>query len=357
MKKPNESMAMLDMFMHPVFRVKDGVICEVNSHAEQYQVTPGTQIKVLIAPNEEEYAAFEGGCLSLCVRIDGMDYIATVFRTDDGDVFHLQSTEESPELRIMTLVAQQLRCPLSEVMTAADALFSKDEVRGSDENREQAGLISKGLYQLLREIGNMSAVSTYRQGRLYGKETTNIVAVINETLEKAQTLCNRSSQRLAYTALWEDVYCAVDTEMLERALYNLISNAVKFSPADSAITAKLSLGQNKLRFTIQSKITDPALTQGNLFMRYVRDASVEDGRHGIGLGIPLTQFAAAAHNGTLLMDQPAEDTIRFTMTLSTINNKGPVVSTPFPAFDYMGGWDHSLVELSDVLPSSAYENK
>ena len=56
------------------------------------------------------------------------------------------------------------------------------------------------------------------------------------------------------------------------------------------------------------------------------------------------------------MDHPDEDTVRFTLTLSTATSKEPVLSSPFPDFDYMGGWDHGLVELSDVLPASAYEN-
>lgn len=353
MNKPNESIAMLDMFVHPVFRVKDGMICEVNSQAERHQIKTGTPIAELLDQCENEYAAFTGGCLSLAITVDETTYLATAFHTDDGDIFHLQSTDASPEFRSIALAAQQLRSPLSEVMTAADTLFAKEEITTTDENREQAALISKGLYQLLRQISNMSAVSTYQQGRLYGKETKNIVAVINETMEKAQALCSR----LVYTPLYDEIYCPVDTEMLERALYNLVSNAVKFSPADSTVTAKLISGQNNLRFSIQSKLTDATLTQGNLFLRYIRDASVEDGRHGLGLGIPLTQYAAAAHKGSLLMDQPQSDVVRFTLTLSTVSDSAPVLSSPFPDFDYMGGWDHGLVELSDVLPSAAYEKK
>ena len=92
-------------------------------------------------------------------------------------------------------------------------------------------------------------------------------------------------------------------------------------------------------------------------MRYVRDAAIEDCRHGLGLGIPLIQCAAAAHNGTLLMDHPSADSVRFTLTLSTVSSGIPVVKTPFPNFDYLGGWDHGLVELSDVLPASVFEDK
>lgn len=356
MKKPNEPMAMLDMFMHPAFRVKDGTICEVNSYAAHRGIETGTPVDTFITHDKEVYTAFEGGCLSLCVNVAGADHIATVYPAEDGDIFHLQSAEDSPELRVMTLAAQQLRSPLSEIMSAASSLFAKEAIQQTAEAREQAGIINRGLYQLLREIGNMSAAASYRQGRTYGKETKNIVAVINETMEKAQTLCNTSARRLVYTPLCQDIYCGVDTQMLERAVYNLISNALKFSPAGSPVAAKLTAAQDKLRFSVESEVADPALTQKDLFLRYVREADVEDGRHGLGLGIPLTQYAAFAHGGSLLMDHPKEGTVRFTLTLSTRSDKAPILSAPFPDFDYMGGWDHGLVELSDVLPSSAFEN-
>ena len=351
MNNPNKTTELLDMFQHPVFCVKDGLVTDRNNSQVLCELNPGTPVVDLLPHSTEEYTAFTGGCLSITVVINHIDYIATVLRTNDGDLFHLQSLEESPELRIMSLAAQQLRNPLSEVMTAAETLFATQDIA----DRQQVGLINRGLSRLLREIGNMGAVSSYRAGRLYGKETKNIVSVINEIIEKAQALCNSTTQRLCYTPMTQQIYCPTDTEMLERAIYNLLSNAIKFSPADSIVNVRLTEGTDKLLLSVESQVTDADLTRGNLFMRYVRDASVEDGRYGLGLGIPITQCAAAAHNGALLMDYPAEDTVRFTMTLSTLSGRGPALSSPFPAFDYMGGLDHALVELSDILPSSAFE--
>ena len=345
MKNPNESMAMLDMFTHPVFCVKDGVIVRANSYAAACGVAENASFLPMLKGNKEEFASFTG-CISLGLTIDGVSFIATIFRTDEHDVVHLQNNDETPELRVLALAAQQLRAPLSEIMAVTESL----------EDRENAGVINKNLYRLLRQVGNMSAAASYHHGRLYGMETANAVAVINEVMEKAQQLCNSQGTQLTYKPMAEEIYCRVDREMLERAIYNLISNAIKFSPAQSEVRAALAKTKGKLRFSIESRVDDPAMTQQNLFMRYVRDASVEDGRHGLGLGIPLTQCAAAAHGGALLMDRPTENTVRFTITISTENRGGPVVSTPFPEFDYMGGWDHGLVELSDVLPASAYDN-
>ena len=353
MCNPNKTTALLDMFQHPVFLVKDGSVMEVNHAAKAKNIKVNTPIADILPHGNDDYCAYTGGCLSLTVQVDGADYIATVLRTEDGDVFHLQELGDSPDLQVMALAAQQLRAPLAEVMNATEALANTETIQ----NQHQIGLINRGLFRILREIGNMSAISTYRKGRKFGKETRNIVAVIDEIMEKAQSLCNTTSDRLQYTADKGVIYCSVDVEMLERAVYNLISNALKFSLANSPVIVKLHHKNEKILFTVESQSFDNTLTQGNLFMRYIRDASVEDGRHGLGLGIPLTQCAAAAHNGALLMDHPNDSTIRFTLTLSTKSDRDPVLKAPFPNFDYMGGWDHSLVELSDVLPSTAFEKK
>lgn len=353
MSNPKNPISMLDMFQHPVFCVKDGFIQALNDRAVACGFAVQTPIAELLCCDEDIYTLSAGDCLCTGVQTANIRYIATVIPTDDGDYFHLQVANPGSEVRTMALVAQQLRAPLSEIMTATEAILGTEGTQNADE----CHLIYKNLLRMMREVSNMSAFASYQQDRLYGKQTANIVSVINEVLEKAQNLCNSSVQQLHYIPYAEDIYCPTDTEMLERAIYNLISNAIKFSPEGSVAKAKLSAENNKVYFSIQSKLSDPTLTKGNLFLRYLRDAAIEDGRYGIGLGIPLTQYAAVAHNGALLMDYPEADVVRFTLILSAVPSKEILLKAPFPAFDYTGGWDHGLVELSDILPLSAFKTK
>lgn len=356
MRIENESVAMIEMFAYPVFCVQDGIITDRNHYAEKRQITTGTPIVDLILDGVEEYKHFHDGCLSLNLQICNIRFIATVLHTQDKDVFHLQSEYNCPEFRTMALIAQQLRQPLADVMCLTSNLFSDTAIRATSKTRSQVAQINRGLLNLLRQLSNLSAVSSFSKERLYSKETRNVTAIFDELFDRAQVFISQTGRILNYTSLNESVYSFVDVEMLERSVWNLLSNAVKFSPCDSKIIAKLLRNGNKLYFSIESQVDHVHTeSQHSFFFRFVRDAEIEDGRNGIGLGIPLAQYTAAAHNGTLLMDHPRQDTIRFTLTLQIQQGNASSLSPIFHT-DYLGGYDHCLVELSDVLPSSAYED-
>lgn len=352
MEKPNESVKILNMFSHPVFLVSDGTITEANDAASTKGFVSGTIVSEFLADCRPEYEAFQGGYLSLRVNKDGFDYLATIVRSENADVFHLRSSSLSAEFRTMALIAQQLRQPLSGVMMAADHLLPLVVNSKDSENAAQAAQMNRNLYQLLRQISNLSAVQQITDGRCYS-QVHHITALVDEVMDCAIAYTQQSKRTLEYAGLYEDIQSLADSELIERALYNLISNAVKFSPERSVISAKLARNGNKLRFSISNPISQDA-DKNNLFARFMREPGIEDGRYGIGLGLPLIQHVAAVHGGSLLMDLPEENMVRFTMTLPIRQNAENVVRTPVMNFDYLGGYNHALVELSDILSDEIY---
>ena len=97
--------------------------------------------------------------------------------------------------------------------------------------------------------------------------------------------------------------------------------------------------------------------RGTVYSRYRRQPGMEDNRFGIGLGMVLIRSTATAHGGTVLIDHPSEGGVRLTMTLAIKQNLDSAVRASIMQVDYAGERDHSLIELSDVLPSSLYETK
>ena len=66
---------------------------------------------------------------------------------------------------------------------------------------------------------------------------------------------------------------------------------------------------------------------------------------------------AACHGGTVLIDQPECGGTRVTMTMTVTPCREDRLRSPVRMLfgDYAGGHDHSLLELSEILPSSAYQ--
>ena len=346
MEQMKDSPGLLELLPHPGFLVQENIILRVNAPAAAMQIAVGTPIEELLVGCREDYEAFSGGCLYLSLSLSGIPVGACALRMEEGDVFLLEDGQENAVLESLALASRQLRLPLSNIMVSAESLFS--QLPESPEARETAARLNRGLYQLLRLVGNMSDA----EGGFSRQETLPIKGTFDEIFEKAGALCQQAGFHLEYSGLKEDIYAIADRQQLERAVYNLLSNAMKFSPAGSTITARLTHHGRKLYLQIQDSGEGALPT--DLFHRYLRPNALEDSRFGIGLGMVLVRACAANHGGTVLIDSPESGGTRVTMTLTLRQNTDSILHSPTLRLEYTGGRDSALVELSQQLPWELY---
>lgn len=342
----------LHLIPQPAFCVHGGLITGTNSAAQQRQFSIGAAIDSLLVTGKDEYAAYCGGTLSLTLRAFDTTYRAYVVRIEDCDIFRLEPEEIPADLGALSLAAQALREPLSGLLTAADRIHADS----NPDLQQQLGQINRGLFQLQRLVSNMANAGQYSSARAPRLETRNMRAVFDELFQKAASVAQHVNRELRFAGLAQDVYSLADVELIEQAVYNLLSNALKFCPEGGYITAKLTQHGNKLQLTVQDSGAgiDPALCS-SVFNRYQRQPGIEDGRYGIGLGMTIVCAAAHAHGGTVLMEQPEGEGARFTMTLAIRQSNGTDVRSPILAVDTSGGYSRELIAFSDILPSSLYE--
>jgi len=272
MEDQKDMFGLLDMMVQPVFCVKENTIIRSNAAAQQLFFHVGDDIRPLLEYGAEEYASFTGGCLYLSLSMAGQPIGASVRRIDGTDIFELDTENES--LRVLALAASQLRKPLSGVLSQTALLLDSQE---DPETLQQLSRLNRSLYQLLRVLGNMSdAEYAASQCRM---ETVDVPAIFREIFEKAQTLIGHSSTRLSYEDLKETIYCLADPAQLERAVLNILSNAVKFTPEGGSVTASLVRRGRTLRLTVQDSGSGIAQeVMGSLFQRYLRQPGIEDSR-------------------------------------------------------------------------------
>lgn len=351
MEEQKDIFGLLDMMVQPVFCVKDNVIIRANGAAQQLFLEAGESILPLLENSAEAYAEFSGGCLYLSLTIAGHRIGASVRRMEEFDIFELDQPSDSSTLRTMALVASTLRKPLSGALAETASLLDSQQ----DPNTlQQLSLLNRNLYQLLRLVGNMSdAEPLSSHCRL---ETVNVSALFREIFEKAQTLVSHAQVTLSYEDLKESVFCLADKVQLERAILNILSNAIKFTPKGGHITASLVRRGHSLRLTVQDSGSGIAQeVMGSLFQRYLRQPGIEDSRYGLGLGIHLIHAAALNHGGTLLLRKNENGGTCVVLTIGIRQNDSGCLRSPIFEIDYAGGFDHSLVELSDCLPSELFD--
>jgi len=350
MEQDNLTLSLLDLIERPAFCMKDSIVAYANRSAQQMQIIPGTKADDLFPPKDNAYQQYAGGQLSLTVLASGVPCKAQLSRSGNYDVFVLDC--ETPELRAIALAAQHLRNPLSTVMTVADRLSAEDP-----EQAMHFRHLQRGLHQLHRIVCNMSDAYRYQHSSAMRMETTDLSSVFNESMEAITAQLEQSGIRVTYSGLNQPVLGLADREMLERAIYNLVSNAVKFMSEGSTLDARLTQNANALCFTVQNP--DQCQQWSNPFARFLREPGAEDSRHGIGLGMELIRAVAAGHGGTVLVDQPEDGSFRIAMTINITNSAENTVrdAVKLPTSNYAGGRDRSLLELSEILPAEAYADK
>ena len=233
------------MINRPVFCVKNGKVIAANAAAEHRMLCKGMDISEIVGEHLEDYEAFDSGSLYLTVMAGGLPYSASVIRTEEYDVFQILQDAEDERLQALALAAQQLRVPLSNVMTEADRLLAN--LDSSDpETAQQANHINRSLFQLLRIVVNMSDASRYQYDLKAGMQNTNLTALVDEVLEKVQHTVSGNNVQINYTSAGEFVYGLANSEKLERAIHNLLSNAVKFAEPGSIVDVRLTRNNNRL---------------------------------------------------------------------------------------------------------------
>ena len=353
-----DTIQMLDLMVQPGLCVKNGKIIKLNQAAQRLLLSPGGDIDSLLLTGKEEYAAYEGGCLYLTMNIAGQSLGASVTRMGELDVFLLDQENDQPELQAMALAARELREPLASVMISAEQLFPMTGAEANPHMRDQAARLNRGLMQLLRIVTNMSDASRCSAATATHQELRDVSAFMREIFGKAEVLASHAEVTLGYTGPDAPAFSLIDSQLVERAVLNILSNSLKFTPKGGEIKAKLSQRGNKLILTVQDNGQGIAQElRGNVFHRYLRQPALEDSRFGIGLGMVLIRSAAAQHGGTVLIDQPDETGTRITLTLTVRQNSAALVRSNMLHIDYAGERDHTLMELSNCLPAAAFDVK
>ncbi len=329
----------LDQIQRPGFLVKDNLIQSVNQAAQAMLLSPGQEFPPMLLTGREEYATFQEGEICLTLSIAGMEHGALITRIDKFDLVVLDTQEEEEEFRFMSLVSMELREPLMQAISSARQHNSDAKMNHS-------------LMKMLRMVNNMADISRYTASARM--ELRDVDSFLLELFEKAATLTEDRAQ-IIFEGLRQPVFSLIDPEQLERAVWNMLSNCVKFQPENGIIHARLTRQGRFLRLTIDdsgSGIAEKA--RARLFSQYLRQPGIEDHRHGLGLGLAIVRAVATNHGGTVLITSTKDGGTRTTMTIAIRQDDSHLLRSPLLRPDYTGGFDCALVALADCLSSDHY---
>lgn len=260
----------------------------------------------------------------------------------------------SEQLRLLTevlpSVAVQLRAPLTELRSALPT--------GEAAADPAAETLMRCYYQMMRTVTNLTEAPLLADSTPLEKQDTEMVEWLDSLCRQAEApleLCGISLGM--HTSLQAHV-AAIHREYTQRVFWNLLSNAAKFTPAGGRIDISLALQGRSLILTISDtgRGIDTHL-QETVFDRFLHTGRMDPAPHGLGLGLPLSRSIITRQGGRLLLSpRPGGGTVA-TVSLPAARlakAETPVRQMPF---DYSGGFQSVLMELSDRLPREAFAPK
>jgi PAS domain S-box-containing protein len=272
-------------------RCKDGTYLWMESHTRPIFDATGNVIQLLSASRDiTERKAGEQQKLALTLHDERMSLLTRFIR----DVSH------------------EFRTPLSIINTS---LYLLERVTEPESRQQRLRQIGDQAANLARLVDDMVLMTYLESDGILESVRLDINEIVRSVFHSRYSEAQQR-QLQATLDLAPDMPRVIgDREMLQRALDNLLDNAIRFTPDGGAVQLTTHRDAETVVITVQdtgSGIAPEAVER--VFERFYRGDAARSTR-GFGLGLPIAQTVAQRHDGTIAIVSVLDEGTRVTVCL------------------------------------------
>ena len=217
----------------------------------------------------------------------------------------------------LAMVSHELRTPLTAVLGYSRLLQSG---KLDDQSRAVAfEAIHRNAKAQASVIEDLLDVTRIISGKLpLDLRLVTPAPLVQQAVEDARPAAESKGLEISMLTDADEVLVRVDSDRLRQAVSNLISNAIKFTPAGGRIDVRLEVTDSQTRLTVQDTGIgiEPDLLPRVFDRFYQADTSSSGSRHGLGLGLAIAHRLLALQGGTIQAESPGKGQgATFTVTL------------------------------------------
>jgi two-component system, OmpR family, sensor histidine kinase KdpD len=227
----------------------------------------------------------------------------------------LRQTEEL-KTAVLNSVTHDLRTPLAMIKASAGSLRLGDVVWTEDEKDSFVVSIERNADRLDGIVGNLLDLSRLDAGMVRPeRQYYLLVALVDDVVNRLRPLL--ADHPITVDVPDELPPVPVDYVAIDRVLSNLIENAVRHTPAGTAIHVTASASADEIVVTVADNGPGiPPQVLPHVFERFYRGRKQRsDARSGTGLGLAVAQGLVAAHDGRIWVESGDSLGARFSFTL------------------------------------------
>jgi signal transduction histidine kinase len=229
----------------------------------------------------------------------------------------LEKERELGELksRFVSMASHEFRTPLTTILSSLSLVTKYSENNDKENQSKHVNKIKASIGNLTDILNDFLSVSKFEEGKIQNTPVPlNLNEFISDVVAEMQPMA-KAGQQVNYTHTGnEDVM--LDAKLLKHVLFNLISNAIKFSPENSSVELLSDAKGQTITIAVKdSGIGITAEDQKHLFERFFRGHNATH-IQGTGLGLNIVANYIDLMGGTIHFNSIENKGTTFTITFN-----------------------------------------
>jgi PAS domain S-box-containing protein len=220
-----------------------------------------------------------------------------------------------------SMLIHDLRSPLTAVMASLGLMPRAFDARDEENFSQLLTIAQRSSERILQMVNQLLDISKLESGQLPLKiETINVEELLRQTVARFAPVATESKIALAINIEQDLPPLEADRQLLGRVLYNLLDNALKFTPDGGHVVVDARLLPVEAPVALQLSVDDdgpgiPQEAQSLLFEKFQQIPSTEGRRKGTGLGLAFCKLAVEAQGGRIWVESESGRGSTFLVTL------------------------------------------
>lgn len=219
------------------------------------------------------------------------------------------------KLRFFTDISHELRTPLTLITSPVSEVLEHEPL--SPNARKHLTLVHKNTERMLRlvnQILDFRKIENQKMKVLL--EKTDIIALLQRVMDNFRLMAEEKHIDFNLQANPETIYCWIDQDKFEKIVFNLISNAFKYTPEHKSITVSAAIQNENLTVSVKDEgIGIDPKKQQTLFQRFETLVRYNILQPSSGIGLSLVKELIELHQGNIQVNSQPGEGSEFIITL------------------------------------------